>query len=129
MPILPREKLIVALIALHSLVLGTVLLLFPAAVLGFFGWSYDCATFFPAQSGLFLLLLGGAYAAGIFHRPFLWFLVATKAAAVVFLVVEVILGNSPQITILQAFADGCMGGVVAVQLRRTQPVGVLARTD
>ncbi len=107
-------KLAVGLTALHSLILGALLLAFPGAVLGLFGWQYDCSSFFPAQSGLFLVLLGGAYLAGLWYRPFVWFLVATKVAAVVFLVSEVITDNCPTIVLLQGVVDGLMGTAVTL---------------
>ncbi|MBI5155392.1 hypothetical protein HZA57_09160, partial [Candidatus Poribacteria bacterium] len=54
-------RLTVALVAAHSIVLGTAMLLFPRWVLALSGWRYDGPVFFPSQSGIFLLILAGAY--------------------------------------------------------------------
>jgi hypothetical protein len=87
------------------------------------GWEYDGPTFFPAQSGVFLLILGGSYLAAIWHRPFAWLLVASKAAAVVFLLAEYALGNGPTMLLLPAAAlDGLMGLAVAAAVIHNTPV-------
>ena len=107
------EKLIICAVALHSLVLGAAMLTYPCWVLRMVGWDYEGPPFFPAQSGLFLLILGGAYVAGIWQRCFAGLLVTSKAAAVVFLVAQYAFGNGPLILILAACLDGLMGAAVA----------------
>jgi hypothetical protein len=116
------DRLLIAAVGLHSLVLGTALLVHPAWILGMAGWQYDGPLFFPAQSGIFLLILGGAYLAGIRHRPFAWLLVASKAAAVTFLLVEYALGNGPVLLLPAAVFDGLMGLAVAVAVIRCDRV-------
>ena len=110
------KKLLICAIALHSFVLGTALLVNPKWVLGLSGWNYNGPSFFPAQSGIFLLILAGAYLAGLWYRAFAWFLVASKATAVVFLIAEYIIGAAPRLVLLAAFFDGLMGVVVAIAL-------------
>ena len=110
------RRLFVALVALHSLVLGAAMLLSPAWTLARSGWVYDGPMFFPAQSGIFLLIFAGAYVVGIWRRPFAWFLVATKAVAVVFLLVAQGLGQAPATAFLAAILDGLMGLAVAAAL-------------
>jgi hypothetical protein len=107
------ERLVIAAVALHSLVLGTALLARPARTLQLVGWQYEGPSFFPAQSGLFLLILGGAYLAAIWHRQFAWFLVGSKAAAFVFLLAEYATGNGPVMLLPAALLDGLMGLAVA----------------
>ena len=107
------ERLLIGGIALHSCLLGLAMLFAPYRTLGLVGWDYTGPPFFPSQSGIFLLILGGAYAAALWHRPFAWFLVASKAAAVLFLLTSVLLATGPPIILLQTFADGAMGLAVA----------------
>jgi hypothetical protein len=107
------QSLIIAAVALHSLVLGTAMLARPAQTLQLAGWQYEGPSFFPAQSGLFLLILGGAYLAAIWHHSFAWFLVASKAAAVAFLLAEYATGNGPPSLLPAALLDGLMGLAVA----------------
>lgn len=106
----------VAAVAAHSLVLGIAMLLQPLATLTLTGWDYRGPAFFPAQSGIFLLVLGGAYVVGVWRVSFAWLLVASKAAAVVFLVTAYSLGAVPNIALLAALLDGVMGIGVAAAL-------------
>lgn len=108
------EVFVISMVALHSLVLGMAMLVAPIRTLGLAGWQYDGSAFFPAQSGLFLLLLGGAYLAGVRFRPFAWFLVVSKGTAVLFLVAEVFLLQDRPILLLAALLDALMGTAVAI---------------
>lgn len=107
------KKLIIAAIALHSLALGVLMLALPGLTLRLSGWDYDGPAFFPAQSGIFLVILGGAYVAALWRPSFVWFLVGSKAAAVVFLVIEYLIGAAPAVALLAALFDGLMGLAVA----------------
>ena len=108
------RRLVISLVALHSIALGWAMLLYPRWTLALCGWEYAGGTFFPAQSGLFLLLLGGAYAAAIQRRSFAWFLVVSKAVAVVFLIAENFRGTAPDRVLVAAVLDGLMGTSVAI---------------
>ena len=112
------RQVIAGAVALHSLLLGSLMLVCPGRVLALTGWKCEGSLFFPSQSGLFLLILGCGYAAGIRHRPFAWFIVASKSAAVAFLVVQYFLGNAPVLLLPVAALDGVMGAAVAVAVRR-----------
>ena len=107
------DQFIIGAVALHSIILGAAMLFQPTRMLGLVGWEYEGSVFFPAQSGIFLLILGGAYVAAIWHQPFVWLLVASKATALVFLFAEYLAGNAPPIILLQAVLDGFMGIAVA----------------
>ncbi len=111
------SQIIIGGVALHSLVLGTLMLLIPVEFLNWLGWPYRGPVFFPSQSGIYLLILGGAYLAGVRYRPFAWFLVATKAAAVIFLLSHALVETGPRPFLLQvALLDGLMGLAVVLVL-------------
>ena len=111
------EVIIISAVAIHSFILGVALLCQPFWALEFAGWDYNGSRFFPAQSGIFLIILSGAYFAGIKWRQFAWFLVMTKATAVIFLISESFYGGAPVRTLLlSALLDGLMGAAVAVAL-------------
>jgi len=107
----------------YDLVLGSALLLLPLETMRLFGWDYRGPVFFVEQSGLFLMILGAAYAAGILNRAFAWFLVGSKAAAVVFLTGEYLTGKAPTTVLLAAAVDGLMGLSVTVAVLRESPRG------
>ena len=110
-------QIIIGAVGLHSLVLGTIMLLTPIPFLNWMGWSYHGPVFFPSQSGIYLLILGAAYFAGIFHRPFAWFLVTSKAIAVLFLLGHAMANTAPWPMMIQAaLLDGLMGIAVTVAL-------------
>ena len=110
------RKLLVAGVSLHSIALGAAMLTVPQQILRLFGWQSAGPMFFPEQSGIFLVILGMAYAAGLWQRSFAWFLVISKAIAVVFLVAEYIRGAAPTMALHAAALDGLMCVVVGSAL-------------
>jgi hypothetical protein len=110
------EKLLIGAVALHSLLLGAMMLFFPTWALAMVSWEFSESHFFPSQSGIFLIVLSGAYAAALWYRPFAWYLVATKTVAVLFLVGEYLIGQAPSTILLAALGDGLMGAAVAAVL-------------
>lgn len=110
------KKLVVGGVALHSIILGAAMLIRPMLVLELSGWQYDGDAFFPQQAGIFLTLLGGAYAMALWHRHFAWFLVVSKTVAVAFLVGEHLFGTAPKVILVAALLDGLMGAAVAITM-------------
>jgi len=107
-------NLVVLAVAAHSVVLGLCLLCFPTWTLKLVGWQYTGEIFWPSQSGLFLIILGSAYAAAVRWRPLVWLLIGSKACAVVFLLAHVIWLDAPHLAGLLGAGDGLMGLVTAV---------------
>lgn len=103
---------VVGIVAAHSIVLGLAMLFRPVETMRLSGWEYEGPTFFPSQSGVFLLLLGMAYAIGARQRAFAKFLVASKTVAVAFLVSRYLTGAAPDAALLAAAIDGVMGAAV-----------------
>ena len=110
------RRIIVAIVALHSFALGTAMLFCPTWTLTTFGWPYDGPTFFPSQSGILLLLLGISYVGGIYHLPFVVFLIVSKACAVAFLVTQYFTNEEQGLILESAAGDAIMGAAVAVAL-------------
>ena len=110
------KTLVVGIVAAHSMALGAAMLFWPERTMSLFGWDYQGQTFFPSQSGVFLLLLGVAYAIGARQRAFARFLVGSKAVAVVFLIGQYLQGAAPNTVLLAAIGDGVMGIAVATAL-------------
>ena len=111
-------NLALLLIGAHSLALGASLLMVPGPILELAHWPDAGPAFFPAQCGLFLMILGGFYVAGLWHRPYAWTVVGSKGVAVVFLVSTAVLGLAPSVVGWLAVVDGAMGVLVLVLLRR-----------
>jgi hypothetical protein len=116
-------NLAVLAVAAHSIALGIAFLLFPMRTLGLVGWEYAGPVFWPSQAGLFLLILGVAYAAAIRLRALVWFVIGSKAGAFVFLLVSAAWVDAPRIVGLLGCGDGLMGLAVALafwRLRRSE---------
>ena len=109
---------VIGAVALHSLALGTSLLVSPRATLGLVGWTYEGGRFFPAQCGVFLVILGLGYVAAVRHRSYAWGLVVSKVVAVVFLVGEALWGGAPPILLVAAALDAAMAVAVGWLLLR-----------
>lgn len=105
---------VLALVALHSVVLGVAMLGWPLEILEAFGWEFTETRFYPAQSGLFLIILGIVYAMAIRQRAYVPIVVFSKVFAVAFLVSEAWRGSCPPIVFLTAAIDGFMGALVAI---------------
>jgi hypothetical protein len=107
------QKLTIGAVALHSAFVGVALLTRPIQTLHLAGWEHEGSTFFPAQAGVFHLILAAVYLTAIRHQPLAWILVGAKTTAFVFLTAEYVAGNGPSVLLLMAVSDGLMGVAVA----------------
>jgi hypothetical protein len=101
-------RVIVALIALHSLALGSLLLFAPRFALELTGFGEPAGVFFPTQSGLFLLILAVCYLLALREPVLLVVVLLSKACAVAFLVVHAAFLGGPPVLWLAALGDGAM---------------------
>ena len=107
-------NLVVLAVAAHSIALGTAILFFPVRTLGVVGWGYSGQVFWPSQAGLFLLIMGTAYAAAIRLPALVWLVIGSKASAFAFLLISAMWMDAPRIVALLACGDGLMGLAVAI---------------
>jgi len=117
----PRLRLLQALlnvavlvVAMHSIGLGLSLLFCPRWALQFAGWDYAGPMFWPSQAGLFLVILGAAYAWAIRLRPLVWLIIGSKASALLFLGASIAWLGAPRLAAFLGGADGLMGLAVAL---------------
>ena len=115
--------LVLLAVAGHSIAVGISLLFIPLWVLNLVRWEYAGQKFWPSQAGLFMLILGAAYAWAIRLRPLVWLVIGSKASACVFLLASVVWLDAPRVVALLACGDGLMGLAVALvlwELRRAE---------
>ena len=110
------EKLlstVLGLVAIHSLGMGLILISQPAVLMKFVGFSPDCERFFPAQGGVFHLLLFVVYLMGATHIEkyyyFIVFSIFVKAVATFFLTIYCFAAEFKWIVFLSGIGDGVMG--------------------
>lgn len=118
-------------IAAHSLLTGVGLLLQPGWLIAFGGWRPLSDPFFPAQGGIFHVLMAVLYGLAARRaetRSFLLpFIVFVKAAAAVFLVSYYLAVEQVWLVLLSGLLDGAMAVLVFLvhRDRRTSVIRTL----
>lgn len=106
------KRLSILLVASHSLTLGTAMLFAPGKVLVFLRWPQVADLFFVSQTGIFLVILGFAYLAALWHEVLVWMIVGSKLGAVLFLFGHGFFVQAPFQVILAGVGDACLGLLV-----------------
>ena len=113
------ETWLVVLIALHSYLVGVMLLFFSDWSLSFGGWENPGTFFFTRQGGLFHLIVATGYLMEYFRHRTVSLLVLAKAVAVVFLLAMALLG-APWAALFSAATDGLMLLLIVLVHRQAQ---------
>lgn len=106
------ERLLVLLVALHSVAVGAMLLLAPAWAVEFAGWAGADPLFFPRQGGAFHFVAAFAYVYEHRRLESVTILAFTKALAVVFLLSVAAAGEAAWSVPFSGLSDGLMGATV-----------------
>ncbi|MFO7556271.1 MAG: hypothetical protein R6W88_13795 [Desulfobacterales bacterium] len=106
---------VLGLVAVHSIVMGLVLIIQPAVLMELSGFSGDYEHFFPAQGGVFHLLMSVVYLTGATniekYQHFIVFSIFVKAVATFFLTMYCFAAEFKWIVLLSGIAD-CMMGLI-----------------
>ena len=104
---------VLGLVAIHSFGMGLTLIAQPAVLMKFAGFNPDCEHFFPAQGGVFHLLMFVVYLMGAIHiekyHHFIVFSIFVKAVATFFLTIYCFTGEFKWIVFLSGIGDFLMG--------------------
>lgn len=120
-------RLLIALVGVHSLVLGTAMLVATRFLLATFGFPAEGSIFFATQSGVYLVILGVLYLGALSVPPFVWSIVLSKTLAVIFLLVHAAFAGAPPIIWLAAAGDAGMLAAVVVLLLRHRRLAAASR--
>jgi hypothetical protein len=104
----------VFLVAVHSIILGIVLITAPEWLLSVFEWSIDCDPFFLQQAGLFHILLGLVYLVEFSAHGGVRTLLAAKSCAVVFLTIQYLWGIHEPAVLMSDLVDAGMAMIVFI---------------
>ncbi|MDT8322877.1 MAG: hypothetical protein RRA94_02110 [Bacteroidota bacterium] len=115
-----RVRLLVIILwmtAAHSFFTGVMLFLQPAAVLRWTGFAPVGEAFFPAQGGVFHVLMSVLYAAAALRRT-VWrlaaaFIIFVKASAALFLIAYYVFASPVWLILLSGVADGMIAVILA----------------
>jgi hypothetical protein len=113
------ERTLVALIALHSLVVGLFLTFGTEWGARFGGFPTPVPLFFPRQAGAFHFVVAGVYLVEYFRYRGVLLLVMTKSIAVVFLGLTTVLVTVPWVVPLSGLGDAALA-LAVVLLRRAR---------
>ncbi|MDY6974437.1 MAG: hypothetical protein SV775_19310 [Thermodesulfobacteriota bacterium] len=105
--------LILWLVALHSFLVGCGLVLQPPGLMAFAGFSLDYDRFFPAQGGVFHIVMAICYAMSAIDvgksGRLIVFSIILKTTATAFLLIYYFVIDSKLIILLSGIGDGLMG--------------------
>jgi hypothetical protein len=109
------------LIALHSLLVGLLLIILGAEAMGYFGFDQE-KTFFQTQGGIFHIVMVIAYMIAALrmkeNKGLLYFIITAKFIALTYLLVYFFLVENILILLLSGILDGIMGIFVLILLQR-----------
>ena len=115
-------SMILWLVAVHSILMGLALIFQPAILMEWSGFKSGYERFFPAQGGVFHLLMAVAYSLGATdsrkYHFLIVFSVIVKAVATVFLIVYCITVEFKWIILVSGIGDGVMGTSIFIAFRR-----------
>lgn len=106
-----HERRLVGLIALHSIIVGTMFLSAPQWTMRFAGWHAIDPPFFAYQAGIFHLVLATAYLLEVHRYGGVSILIAAKSIAFVFLITATIIDPIPWAVWTSGILDGMMAVV------------------
>jgi hypothetical protein len=103
-----HERILIILIALHSFVVGSMLMFAAEWAVRFAGWHGADPIFFIWQAGAFHFVLATGYLVEYFRSRTIVLLLIAKSIAFVFLSVGSLLVETPWSVWFSGFADGAM---------------------
>jgi hypothetical protein len=112
------ERLVVHLVALHSVAVGLGLLFLTRWGTALGGWPDVVPLFFARQAGIFHFVVVAGYLLEYHRTGGVTFLLVTKSIAVVFLVTMTAVDGGPWMVPASAAADALMGVIVWAVHRR-----------
>jgi hypothetical protein len=103
-----HERILILLIALHSIIVGIMLMFFAEWAVGFAGWAGAEPIFFIWQAGAFHFVLATGYLVEYFRHRTITLLLIAKSMAFVFLLGGSLLAETPWSVWFSGVADGAM---------------------
>jgi hypothetical protein len=102
------ERALIILIALHSIIVGVMLLFFAEWAIEFAGWSGAEPIFFIWQAGAFHFVLAAGYLVEYSRTKTISLLLIAKTTAFVFLIGGSLIADTPWSVWFSGVADGTM---------------------
>lgn len=103
-----HERILIVLIALHSIAVGIMLMFFAEWAVGFAGWAGAEPIFFIWQAGAFHFVLAAGYLVEHLRQRTITLLLIAKVTACVFLLGGSLVADTPWSVWFSGVADGAM---------------------
>ena len=107
---------VLVLVAIHTLAIGLTLIAQPAVLMEFAGFNPGCEHFFPAQGGVFHLIVFVVYLMGATHiekhHSFIVLSIFIKALATFFLLIYCFAAEFKWIIFISGIVDCAMGLII-----------------
>lgn len=114
-------SMVLVLTALHSFIMGLMLIIQPSSFMKMVGFNPICQHFFPAQGGVFHVLMGIAYFMGAVNRvkyhPMIVFAIIVKTGATLFLMIYCFAVEFKWIILLSGIGDLIMALAILMALK------------
>jgi hypothetical protein len=107
-----HEWILIALVALHSAIIGVVFILAPTWTMQFGGWERIEPVFFGRQAGAFHIVLAAGYLVEFARYRGISLILIAKIFAFFFLMVYAVFGTLPWAVPVSGVLDGLMALVV-----------------
>jgi hypothetical protein len=109
-------------VAVHSILMGLALISQPTILMKWSGFNTGYERFFPAQGGVFHLLMAVAYSLGAVNSEKYHFLIVfsviVKAVATMFLLIYCFAVEFNWVILVSGISDGVMGMAIFIAFRR-----------
>ncbi|MGK2856379.1 MAG: hypothetical protein ACSLFQ_04155 [Thermoanaerobaculia bacterium] len=109
---------LILLVGIHSCILGIAMLFATRVMVAVLGFASSTPSFFPSQSGIFMLILGLFYLRALVVPSYVWTILVSKALAVAFLLAHVVFLDAPPIIWAACAGDAAMLAAVGLLARR-----------
>ncbi len=117
-----HERLLIILVALHTLIIGLVFLTVPDWAVKFGGWPQNIRPiFFGRQVGIFHVVLACGYLIEYFRYHGIGLIITAKSIALVFLLITPLFHEVPWAVPVCGVVDGAMALVVWLVHRAVSP--------
>lgn len=108
------------LVAVHSIAIGLALIIQPAVLMEWSGFGSEYERFFPAQGGVFHLLMAVAYVMGAMNSKkyhyLIVFSIIVKVVATTFLLIYCFMVEFKWTNLIFGLVDGVMGAMIFIAL-------------
>ena len=119
-----HERLLIILVALHTLIIGLVFLTVPDWAVKFGGWPQNIRpVFFGYQVGIFHVVLVCGYPIEYFRYRGISLIITAKSIALVFLLITPLFHEVPWAVPVSGVVDGAMALVVWLVHKAVNPDG------